>query len=87
MAIFSRVLASIIGGYWLANVISIILVAVLAGEQVDRVLTGMLASFAIWSAAIVWVFSVDTVRKAWVGVLVPAVTGSIIIFTLLKGSL
>ena len=39
----------------------------------QAVLTGMLASFAIYAGAVIWVFAVRSALKAWVGLIIVAV--------------
>ena len=36
-------------------------------------LTGMLASFAIYAGAVIWVFAVRSALKAWAGLIIVAV--------------
>jgi hypothetical protein len=36
----------------------------------QAVLTGMLASFAIYAAAVIWVFAARSAGRAWAGLLV-----------------
>lgn len=71
LAIASRVSAAIFGGYGLASLASIALAAVLPGGRADGVLGAIQSSFAIYAAAILWVFSARTATRAWVGLLVP----------------
>ena len=68
----SRIVAAVFGGYGLAPLASVACVALpLATPQGG--LTGMLASFAVYVAAVVWVFAVRSARRAWAGLLVAAV--------------
>jgi hypothetical protein len=69
LAVLSRVGAAAIGGYALATVSSILLSHVLPMPKAQAVLTGVLISFAIYTCAIMWVFSVSTATKAWSGLL------------------
>jgi len=41
-------------------------------DKPQAVLTGMLASFAIYAGAVIWVFAVRSELKAWVGLLIVA---------------
>lgn len=68
----SRILAAVFGGYGLAALTSVACVALPIG-RVQGVLTGMLASFVVYVAAVVWVFAVRSARRAWAGLLVAAV--------------
>ena len=38
----------------------------------QAVLTGMLASFAIYAGAVIWVFAVRSALKAWAGLIIVA---------------
>ncbi len=64
--------AAIFGGYALASAAAIFLGAVLPMARAEAVLAGTLLSFAVYTAAIIWVFTVRRVRRAWLGLLVPA---------------
>lgn len=68
-----RVLAAVFGGYALANVVAIILSFLLPMSTSNAVMTSLLLSFAIYTAAVLWVFSVKSVHKAWLGLVVPSV--------------
>lgn len=68
----SRIMAAVFGGYALAALASVAAVALPIARS-QAVLTGMLASFAIYAGAVVWVFAVRSARRAWVGLLVAAV--------------
>ena len=67
----SRIIAAILGGYALAALTSMsTLILPIAREQ--AVLTGMLASFAVYAGAIVWVFAVRSAARAWLGLAIAA---------------
>ena len=68
----SRIVAAVLGGYALAALASVAALA-LPMSKPQAVLTGMLASFAVYAGAVVWVFAVRSARRAWVGLLVAAV--------------
>jgi hypothetical protein len=70
--LISRILAALLGGYALAALSSVAVLA-LPMSKPQAVLTGMLASFAIYAAAVTWVFAVRSALKAWVGLIVVAV--------------
>lgn len=87
MAIFSRILTAIIGGYWLANVMAITFSSLLTGTQANNLLSGMLMSFSIYAAAVIWVFAAKTAKQACTGILIPCVAGSLVVFFMVEGSL
>jgi hypothetical protein len=70
--LISRIVAALFGGYALAALSSVAVLA-LPMSKPQAVLTGMLASFAIYAAAVIWVFAVRSALKAWGGLIVVAV--------------
>lgn len=68
----SRIVAALFGGYALAALGSVAALA-LPMSKPQAVLTGMLASFAIYAGAVVWVFAARSAPRAWAGLLVVAV--------------
>lgn len=68
----SRIVAALFGGYALAALGSVAALA-LPMSKPQAVLTGMLASFAIYAGAVVWVFAARSALRAWAGLLVAAV--------------
>ncbi len=69
--LFSRIVAALFGGYALASLGSVAALA-LPMSKPQAVLTGMLASFAIYAGAVVWVFAVRSALRAWAGLLMVA---------------
>ena len=69
--LLSRIVAAIGGGYALAALASVAVLA-LPVSRPQAVIGGMLASFAIYAGAVVWVFAVRSAWRAWVGLLVAA---------------
>ena len=67
----SRIMAALLGGYALAALASVAAVALPIAPS-EAVLTGMLASFAVYAGAVVWVFAVRSARRAWTGLLIAA---------------
>ena len=67
----SRIVAALFGGYALAALSSVAVLA-LPMSKPQAVLTGMLASFAIYAGAVIWVFAVRSALKAWTGLIVVA---------------
>ncbi len=72
LALFSRVLAAVLGGYGLASVATIFLSHVLPSSLPEAVLGATLLSFALYVAAIIWVFATSSATRAWVGLLIPS---------------
>lgn len=69
--LFSLVAAALLGGYALATAFGIFLGGVLPARGAAA-LTGNLLSFAVYAAAVIWVFAVRNPRRAWLGLLAPA---------------
>jgi len=67
----SRIVAAVAGGYALAALASVAPLA-LPVSRPQAVLAGMLASFAVYAGAVVWVFAVRSARRAWTGLIVAA---------------
>lgn len=70
-ALLSRIAAALFGGYALAVLTSVAALALPMGI-VEAVLTGMQASFAVYAAAVVWVFAARSARRAWLGLALAA---------------
>lgn len=73
-----RALVAMLGGYALANAAGILLSYILPMPRSDAVMTSLLASFAIYAAAVLWVFSVRSLHTAWIGVLLPTLVLAIV---------
>ena len=67
----SRIVAAMFGGYALAALMSVATLA-LPISKPQAVLTGMLASFLIYTGAVIWVFAVRSAWKAWAGLIIAA---------------
>ena len=73
----SRVFAAAIPGFVLTNTTGILLSFLLPGDKLDGIATATLLSYAIYTAIILWVFSVQRLRTVWIGLLSAlAVTGA-----------
>ncbi|MEM6512756.1 MAG: DUF3649 domain-containing protein [Pseudomonadota bacterium] len=67
--ITSRVVAAAILGYILSNTASVFLGLALPGDKIEGVATAILLSFALFTAIIMWVFSVKRLSTVWFGLL------------------
>lgn len=76
--------AALIGGYALAAAFGIFIAAVLALPRSETALIGNMASFAIYTGAIIWAFAVRKPLYAWLGLLVPA--GLFFLVSLMAGA-
>jgi len=73
MMLFSRVLAAVFGGYALTSGVAVLLSAVLPLSRAEAVLTATLSAFVVYTCAVIWVFAVQDLRRAWLGMLLPAI--------------
>ncbi|RJF74301.1 DUF3649 domain-containing protein [Rhodopseudomonas palustris] len=69
--LISRIVAALLGGYGIAALFSLAVLA-LPISKPQAVLTGQLASFAIYAGAVIWVFAVRRALTAWIGLLIVA---------------
>ncbi|MFI7855963.1 DUF3649 domain-containing protein [Pseudomonas promysalinigenes] len=73
LAVVSRSLAALLGGYVLASLFSVCLALLLPLPQVDATLTGLMLSFVIYVLAFIGCFACRSAWRAWLGVLLPSV--------------
>ena len=71
-AVFSRVMAAIIGAYVLTLLSIAVLALVLPMSRAESVLLSMLLSFFIYACAVLWVFATRSAWRAWCGMLLPS---------------
>ena len=69
--LISRIIAALFGGYALAALSSVAALA-LPMRVTEGVLTGLMASFVVYTCAVIWVFAVRSATRAWVGLLIAA---------------
>ncbi|MEI6894543.1 MAG: hypothetical protein V5789_07900 [Colwellia sp.] len=69
--VFSRVVAAIFAGYALATTSTLFFGQLLLTSvgKYEAVHIGMLLSFPIYACAAMWVFSVASAQKAWIGLI------------------
>jgi ABC-type branched-subunit amino acid transport system substrate-binding protein len=74
LAIASRALAAVVGGYALASVAASALALALPlftpASRADGVLIASLLSFVFYTAAAIWVFGTRSATRAWLGLAV-----------------
>lgn len=63
-----RITAAVIGGYALAVTIPACLTLVLPVNRIDAVLTGLLVSFLVYAATVLWAFAVRSLSQMWLGI-------------------
>ncbi len=67
----SRIVAAIGGGYALGALASVAALA-LPASRPQAVIGGMLGSFAVFAAAVIWVFAARSATRAWAGLALAA---------------
>lgn len=72
LRIISLVLAATIGGYLFTSATIIFFSAIVPMDKPDAIVASSLFSFAIYTAAVIWVFVVRDSKRAWLGMLIPA---------------
>ncbi len=78
LAVTSRCLAALLGGYLLAAMTSMCLSLLLPMSRVDAVLSGTMLSFLLYLGAFIWVFAARNAWLAWFGVMAPSAVLAII---------
>jgi hypothetical protein len=87
VAVISRVIAAIVGGYVLSNLLSIILSYLLPGSPAEGVMTAMVVSFAVYGAVVIWVYSVKSLQQVWKNILITSGICIIMIYFLMPKEL
>ena len=73
LAVASRAVAAIGGGYTLAAAAAALLAVVLPMQPAEAVITATLLSFIVFCCAVLWVFAARTAWRAWGGIVAPGV--------------
>ena len=85
-AVFSRVLAATFGGYALATASSLFISQLLFTSvgKYQAIHIGLLLTFLVYACAAMWVFSVDSANKAWLGLLKSTVSLIVVTWLLMQ---
>ncbi|WP_165972508.1 DUF3649 domain-containing protein [Paracandidimonas soli] len=67
----SRIAAALFGGYALAALSSVAVLAIPSSKP-QAVLSGMMLSFIVYAGAVIWVFAARSAPRAWGGLLLAA---------------
>lgn len=90
-SVSSRITAAIVGGFLLANLLSILVSYALciffSVPIVDGVTSGVLSSFLFYTVVIIWVFSAKTSGQAWLGLFITSLFGAIGVYFLMPENL
>jgi len=72
LAVASRCLAALLGGYLLASMASVCIALLAPLPRVDATLIGLLLSFVFYLLAFIGCFACRSAWRAWLGVLLPS---------------
>lgn len=72
LAVASRVLAALLGGYILSALASVSLTLWLPMARAEAVVTGMMSSFLVYLVAVLWCFACRSAWQAWFGLILPS---------------
>lgn len=90
LAVLSRLIAALFGGYGLAVLSGWLITLLLAHftdtPRADAVLTGMLPGFLVFACAALWAFAARDSLRAWLGLLVPAALMALPVWLLWQGA-
>ena len=87
LSVTSRVFAAAIGGYALSAATTVCLALYLPTTRSEAVLTATMISFVIFVCAAIWVFSVSSARRAWMGLfLATGIPGGILLISYLTAA-
>lgn len=78
LAVTSRSLAALLGGYLLASMASVCIALLVPLPRIDAVTTGMMLSFVFYLLAFIWCFACRSAWRAWLGVLLPSLVLALI---------
>lgn len=73
LGVASRAIAAIVGGYALSALVATVSAIYFPGTRAEAAIFGMLLSFVVYTLAVMWVFAVRSVRRAWLGLLLPSI--------------
>lgn len=85
LAVTSRALAAIGGGYALSAFASALLASLLPQPRVEATITATMLSLVIFCCAVLWVFAARNAWRAWGGIVVPTALCALAMW--LRGSL
>ena len=69
LAVTSRVLAAVFGGYLVTALASVCLTLWVPMARTEAVVTGMMGSFLVYLVAVIWCFACRTASRAWFGLI------------------
>ena len=70
LAVLSRIVAAVLGGYVFATSVAILLSRAIPLPRAESALTGQLLGFVLYACAVVWAFAAKRAQWAWGGLLI-----------------
>ena len=70
ISIICRVLIALLGGFLLANLVAILVSYIPSDNKVDAIVAGLMSSFIVYTAVVMYVFSSKTLRSSALGVFI-----------------
>ncbi len=86
LAVASRALAALGGGYALAAFFSTAVALLARTPPEEAAYLGAVPSFLVFASAVVWAFAARTAARAWLGVGVPALALAALTWWLARGA-
>lgn len=80
LAVASRALAAIIGGYALTALATTALAIFLPLSRSEASMTATLLSFVIYTCVVLWVFATRSATRAWLGIVAPGVALGVLVW-------
>jgi hypothetical protein len=85
LGIVLRAAAAVLGGYGLAASAGMLLAAGLPAARLDAAVAGLLASFPVYAAAVLWAFAARSPGRAWLWLAVPTALLAALTWLLQRG--
>lgn len=82
LLVTARIAAAVLGGYAFATATILLLTYLLPMPQQDALMLSTMLGYLIFAIAIIWVFSVKTVKRAWLGIIISTSVVSALVFLL-----
>ncbi|QHE83640.1 DUF3649 domain-containing protein [Hydrogenophaga sp. BPS33] len=71
-SVASRAVAAVLGGYAFSSAATVLMAVLWPAPLAQAVMWASMLSFAVYTAAVIWVFATRSALRAWAGMLVGA---------------
>ena len=85
LAVASRALAAIVGGYVLSALAAMAMALWLPLARAEAVITGTLISFVVYTCAVIWVFAARDAWRAWAWLAAPSAVLGLLLWLAQQG--